>query len=330
MALVRHETTLAPGRRVRADRVVQELTFLSRSGVFGLFDHRCVTVNGEPCLRPGAPLHGGDVVVVRYDPHTRYRARPRPPADGPFRVAFEDDHLIVVDKRAGVLTVPTDRRETDTLVHAIGRYLGGGGPARRVEVVQRLDRDVSGLLVFAKTREAARGLIEQFAERKPEREYVALVAGELEADAGVFESRLATTRDLLRYSTDEPGEGEPAITRYRVERRLRGATRVRVRLETGRRNQIRVHFAEAGHPVLGDPRYAPDLSRHPDWRPRRLALHAALLAFRHPVTGEPLRFESRPPRAFLAFEAERGRRRKDRHEPGAAAPHRRHPATGDR
>ncbi len=302
MAHVEKETTLPPGRRARADRIVQELTFLSRSGLFGLFDHQCVTVNGAPCRRPGATVRGGDVVAVRYDPHTRYHARPHPPADGPFRVAFEDEHLLVVDKAAGALTVPTDRHETDTLVHAIGRYLGGGGPARRVEVVHRLDRDVSGLLVFAKTREVARGLIEQFAERKPEREYVALVAGTMEHDEGVFESRLATTRELLRYSTDEPGEGELAITRYRVERRLRGATRVRVRLETGRRNQIRVHFAEALHPVLGDPRYAPDLSRHPDWRPRRLALHAALLAFRHPVTGAALRFESRPPRAFLAFE----------------------------
>ncbi len=312
MALVEKESTVPPGRRARADRVVQEMTFLSRSGLFGLFDQGCVTLNGAPCRRAGATVRGGDVVAVRYDPHTRYHARPRPPADGPFRVVFEDAHLLVVDKVAGILTVPTDRHENDTLVHAIGRYLGAGH-ARRVEVVHRLDRDVSGLLVFAKNREVARALIEQFAERKPGREYVALVAGSMERDEGVFESRLATTRDLLRYSTDEPGEGEHAITRYRVEKRLPGATRVRVRLETGRRNQIRVHFAEAWHPVLGDRRYAPDLSRHPAWRPRRLALHAALLAFRHPVTGEALHFDSRPPRSFQAFEA--GVKRKNR--PGA-------------
>jgi 23S rRNA pseudouridine1911/1915/1917 synthase len=298
---------IPPGPAMRADRAVQTMTGLSRAGVFGLFDHGCVTVRGAPCRQPGMTVSAGDVLEVQYDPHRRYHQRPRPPAGGPFRVVFEDEHLLVVDKRAGILTVPTDRRETDTLVHAIGRYLGGGAP-RRVEVVHRLDRDASGLLVFAKTKDAALALVEQFAARKPEREYVALVAGVMEREEGRFESRLATDWDLQRYVTEEPGEGEIAVSRYRVERRYSGATRVRVRLETGRRNQIRVQFAEAGHPVLGDRRYAPDLARHRRWTSRRLALHAAVLAFRHPVTGETLRFKSRPPRAFSEFEG--GRRPK--------------------
>jgi 23S rRNA pseudouridine1911/1915/1917 synthase len=304
MPFVDKRFVIPPGRPPgRADRVVQELTGLSRSGVFGLFDHGCAAVNGEPCRRPGLTVRPGDVVEVRLDPHTRYSPRPPCSTGGAFRVVFEDPHLLVVDKKAGVLTVPTDLHEPDTLVHAIGSYLGGPGrPPRRVEVVHRLDRVVSGLLVFARSPDVARGLVEQFADRKPDREYVAVVAGRLEPDEGVFEGRIATGRDLRRYVTDDPDEGEVAVTRYRVERHLPGATRVRIRLETGRRNQIRVQFAEAGHPVIGDLHYAPELARHPAWRLRRIALHAAVLGFQHPVTGEALRFESRPPRCFDALE----------------------------
>jgi 23S rRNA pseudouridine1911/1915/1917 synthase len=307
MPLVDHRLEVPPGRTMRADRAVQEMTFLSRSGLFGLFDHGCVAVNGAPCRKAGATVRGGDVIEVRYDPHRRYQPRPSPPLGGPFRIVFEDEHLLVVDKQSGVLTVPTDSHETDTLVHEIGRHLGGGGAPRRVEVVHRPDRDASGLLVVAKNKEVAEQLVAQFAGRKPEREYVALVAGLLEQEDGVFESRLVDGWHFQRHSTDEPGEGEIAISRYRVERRLDAATRVRVTLETGRRNQIRVQFAEAGHPVIGDRRYAPDLARHPRWRLRRIALHAAVLGFQHPVTGEAMRFESRPPRAFTEFEEGEGK-----------------------
>ena len=120
--------------------------------------------------------------------------------------------------------------------------------------------------------------------------------------SGTFESRLATTKSLQRYSVAETDEGgEPAVTHFRLEQRLRGATFVRAWLETGQRNQIRVHFAEAGHPVLGDPRYRPETARHPRWTSKRLALHAAALGFCHPVSGEALRFESPLPAEFEKF-----------------------------
>jgi len=118
---------------------------------------------------------------------------------------------------------------------------------------------------------------------------------------GTFRSRLITEKNLSRRSTKKPGEGELAITHYRVSRVLDGASLVMVQLETGRRNQIRVQFAEAGHPVLGDPRYRPDEARHKRWPHKRLALHAAMLAFAHPVTGEELRFESALPMEFEEF-----------------------------
>jgi 23S rRNA pseudouridine1911/1915/1917 synthase len=254
---------------------------------------------------------------VRYDPHRRYHRRPRPRRDSPFRIVYEDGRLIVVDKPAGVLTVPTDRGETGTLVDALGDYLGRGVRRARVEVVQRLDRDASGLLVFGKDEEAGLGLRAQFEAHTPEREYGVLVKGRMAAAEGTLRSRLTTGSDLRRYSTDRRGEGEEAVTHYRVERVLPGATLVRARLETGRRNQIRVHFAEAGHPVLGDRRYGPAKTRRPLWTASRLALHAAVLGFRHPATGEALRFESPLPRAFRDFLrkdfADSGRNRRGLH-----------------
>lgn len=284
------------GTRGRVDRVVQELTGLSRAGVFGLFDHGCVTLNGAPCDEAGAEAKAGDVVEVRYDSSRRYKPIPPARADRAFRIVFEDEHLLVAAKSAGVLTVPTYAQERDTLVHKLAMHAGA-----RVEVVHRLDRDTSGLLVFGKSRAIAEALQKQFREHKPDRQYVAIVAGVVELEAGTFDTLLATDERLHRYSTDDEGEGERAVTHYAVERRMPGATLVRVRLETGRRNQIRVHFAEAGHPVIGDRRYDSKRAGHNLWDSRRLALHAEVLGFRHPVTGAAVSFKADLPRAFILF-----------------------------
>ena len=156
------------------------------------------------------------------------------------------------------------------------------------------------MLVFGKEREIAKLLQTQFEERKPEREYLAIVAGEV-PKKGKFESYLATSPSLQQFSTKDEDDGQLAITHYELDRVVHDASVVRVWLETGRRNQIRVHFAETGHPVLGDPRYGAERSAHPRWRARRLALHALKLGFKHPVTKKPMRFEAPVPRAFKSF-----------------------------
>jgi 23S rRNA pseudouridine1911/1915/1917 synthase len=207
-----------------------------------------------------------------------------------------------VDKAAHVLTVPTDHGESNTLIDAVTRYLSHQRRQPRAVAVHRLDRGTSGLLVFGKSRQMADQLQDQFRQRKPEREYVALVAGIVSPPSGTFESRLSTNQGLQRYSSgDWDEESEHAITHYRTERVVNGATLVRVNLETGRRNQIRVHFAEAGHPVLGDPRYESAKANHKSWIASRLALHAAILGFVQPVTQKPLRFESPLPVEFVRF-----------------------------
>lgn len=296
-------SSATPDAARKMDRAVQSLTGVSRRQIVALFDQQCVLLNGQLCQQPWQRLSVGDVVEVRYDPAQRYRPKKRPPRHLGFDVLFEDEHLIVVNKPAGWLTVPTPKHEPHTLIQRISDYLTQVNRRRRVRVqaVQRLDRGVSGVLVFAKTEEIAEALREQFQRHEPERQYAAIVAGRVAHDAGTFRSHLVTSKSLKRYSTTDEEQGELAITHFQVQHRLSDATAVCVWLETGRRNQIRVHFAEAGHPVLGDERYEHQLARHPRWLAKRLALHAMLLAIRHPATGQICRFETDLPSEMQTF-----------------------------
>lgn len=299
--MTRKHVIVDAGMAGRADHVVQHLTEKSRSEIRGLFDHGCVTLNGERCTDIGAKVRSGDAFEINYDLHTRYHERTAAWEDEAFKIIFEDKYIIVVDKAPGFLTVPANPGETDSVMHAISRYLSHRGGRDRAQAVHRLDRGASGLLVFGKTREIAEVVQKQFEDRKPEREYLAIVNGKVAEQTGTFESYITTSKSLQQFSTTRPGEGQLAITHYQGVEIVRGATFLRAWLETGRRNQIRVHFAEAGHPVLGDTRYRPDLSEHPHWRVKRLALHAAVLGLKHPVTGQPMRFEAPMPAAMRSF-----------------------------
>lgn len=304
----------------RADLVVQAMVGGSRALVRGLFDHGCVAVNGALVDAPGSVLPQGTLVSVTWDPRRRYAEKPRASVRSrAFRLAYEDGDLLVVEKHAGVLTVPTVKGERHTLVDEVSRYLSKGERiTKEAWLVHRLDRDTSGLLVFGKSRAGAEALKAQFAARKPEREYVAIVAGDVQPDRGTIESFLATDEDLDQYSTDDPEEGKRAVTHFEVVERLRGSTLLKIRLETGRRNQIRVHFAERGHPVLGDERYEVERARHEAWPHRRLALHARVLGFVQPSTGRALRFEAPVPVEFEDFR----RRARRGEEKGGALPSR--------
>jgi len=297
MPLVHKSAQVSPdspqvGQRI--DRLIQELCQLPRGDINALFELGCVRVNGALCMQPFQRLTAGDRIDLRYDPAQRYHSKKKPKAKIGFELLFEDRHLLIVNKPADLLTVPTPRGETDTLLDRVSEYCRRTG-SRRAWPVHRLDRGVSGLLVFAKSAEVAQRIRDQFAMHKPEREYATIVAGRIEEPKGTFESYLATDKALNRFSTDDQSIGQLAITHYEVIRHLKDATLVRVWLETGRRNQIRVHFSEAGHPVLGDPRYSPEIARHPLWKYRRIALHARRLGLEHPETGKPLRFESALP-----------------------------------
>jgi 23S rRNA pseudouridine1911/1915/1917 synthase len=301
MAIVTRTARVFGTETSRAGHIVQTLTSFSHSKIRGLFDHGCVTVNGEPCMHAGMVVTSGDQVDVCYDPQLGYREKRKKWSDRTFSIVYEDKHIIVVNKSANVLTVATDHGERNTLVSRISHYLKNSGHRGQALVVHRLDRGVSGLLVFAKSLAVLRTLQEQFRERKPERRYIAIVAGILKKSKGTFRSNLETGDNLDQFSTHRESKGQLAITHYRVVELLRDATVVEVQLETGRRNQIRVHFAECGHPVLGDGRYRRNEARHDRWRTKRLALHAISLALEHPVTEERLRFECDLPNSMKRF-----------------------------
>jgi 23S rRNA pseudouridine1911/1915/1917 synthase len=296
-----------PSARITAEQtgtlgaVVKELTKLSHSKTRGLVDHGCVSVNGVVCSAIATPVQIDDLVEVRYDPQQGYPEKKKAWTDRTFEIVHEDEHLIVVNKSAETLTVATDRDERNTLEKRLTHYFKQSGHNRKAFVLQRLDRGVSGLLVFAKSPRILAELQEQFKQHKPARIYTAIVAGVMNSAEGTFRSYLKTDKSLNQFSTRQADSGELAVTHYRVLEQLADTTVVEVRLETGRRNQIRVHFADQGHPVLGDSRYNPQHARHPRWKYRRLALHATSLSFVHPATNELLQFQTDLPREMQKF-----------------------------
>ena len=301
MAMTTLSTTIDADNAGRVDLVIRQLSGSSRSQVRGMVDHGCVSISGAPCETIAASVAAGDSVSIRFDPTQRYHEKKKRWDDRTFNISFEDDHLIVVDKSAGSLTVPTDRNEKYTLVERVSVYLSHLRRKRQAWVIHRLDREVSGLLVFGKHKPIADRLIEQFKQRKPQRAYTAIVAGVMSSDDGTFNSHLATGKNLDRFVARPSRMTEAAITHYRVLRRMSDTTLVEATLETGRRNQIRVHFADAGYPVLGDPRYKTKQAMHPRWIRKRIALHAKSLGFEHPVSGEAMTFESPLPSALEKF-----------------------------
>lgn len=222
----------------------------------------------------------------------------------PFEVAYEDDYLLVVDKPAGVVVHPARGHREGTLAQALGGVAAGGEEAWRAGIVHRLDRDTSGLLVVAKSDEVHRALKALLARRGLRREYLALVDDHPPARTGTIEApigRHRRDRKLMSIDTDEPRE---ARTHFEIERLLPATALLRVVLETGRTHQIRVHLAAIGHPICGDPQYgmAGRLGL------ARQFLHAARLAFAHPVTADSVDVRSSLPAdlAEALVRAERG------------------------
>ena len=274
---------------------LHRIMVISHRQAKGFIDCHCVTVNGESVDKHGHRLKAGDTVKVAFDPEQTYEVMPpaRKLQAGPFENLWEDTHLLFVYKPAGLLTVPTEKAGEPSLAEAITEsYRRRGFKRFELYIVHRLDRFTSGVLVFAKTPEALHGLKKHFELHRLQRVYFAILVGELPENSGTLAGHLIEHAKSLKMSVATarkgPGGGKrmpagakEAVTHYRVIERLPGHTVVEVKLETGRRNQIRVQFADRGFPLLGDQVYgteSPLLDRQ--------ALHAELLGFKHPVTEE--------------------------------------------
>jgi 23S rRNA pseudouridine1911/1915/1917 synthase len=261
----------------------------SRAHAQTLIDAQRVLVDGRP--RPKShPVRAGELIEV--DEREREQRIDAAASDAPFTIAFEDQHLLVVDKPAGVVVHPARGHWTGTLSQALAAHGASGGDPWRAGVVHRLDRDTSGLLVVAKNDAVHRALKSLLSERRLRREYLALVDGHPSARAGTIDApigRHRRERALMSIDTAEPRE---ARTHFEIERLLPAAALLRVILDTGRTHQIRVHLAAIGHPVCGDPVYG-EADR---FRLARQFLHAGRLAFEHPVTHEPVDVRSPLPR----------------------------------
>lgn len=230
-------------------------------------------------VAPAHKAHGGELVEARLV-EERLTSE-----DISVPVLFEDEHLLVVDKPAGLVVHPGAGNRSGTLVNALlDRGIMGGKVPERPGVVHRLDRDTSGLMVMAKGEEAYTGLVAALADRRVSRVYRAVVVGEGLPATGTVDSPVG--RDPTNPTLMAVGLGRPAVTHFEVMHQAAGHTMLRVRLETGRTHQIRVHLSAIGHPVYADPLYGETVPA------RRLWLHAERLAFGHPVTGETLEFVS--------------------------------------
>ena len=283
----------------RLDRALAELLGLSRSRAQEIIAQGGALLNGRP-PRKSAILSEGDRLFCSFEETTELAARPE---DIPLDVRYEDGDLLIVNKPQGMVVHPAPGNAEHTLVNALlhhcGESLSGINGVLRPGIVHRIDKDTSGLLAVAKNDLAHAGLAEQIQAHTFLREYRAVVHGHLKAPEGTIDAPIARSdRDRKRMCASQKGNARPARTHYAVLEECGAFSLLRLRLETGRTHQIRVHMAHIGHPVAGDPVYGP---QPPAKGLRGQCLHAALLGFRHPRSGEWIEAEAELPAWFEGF-----------------------------
>jgi 23S rRNA pseudouridine1911/1915/1917 synthase len=263
------------------------LTGKSRDNIKSLLRNRQVLVNGEPVTQFNHELQPGDTIVISSARHTGgLMARN-------MRLVYEDEHVIVIDKNAGLLSMASDNEKYLTAYNILSTYVKSQKPSNRIFIVHRLDRDTSGLMMFARSEKVQSLLQRDWKRNVTARNYVALVEGEVTETEGVIKSYIYESKALVMHSTPDPKRGDLAVTRFRLMKSGKEYSLLEIRLETGKKNQIRLHMQEKGHSIAGDKKYGASSSPI-----GRLGLHASVLAFIHPVTGREMHFESRVPAKF--------------------------------
>ncbi len=284
------------GRKVTVKEEGTLLPFLfnllneqSKSSVKGLLAHGQISVNGKVTSQFDTPLAAGDEVTISYE-------RGKVEFNNPLlTIVWEDDDLIVVNKKEGLLSVSSTRVKERTAYHLLSEYVKKSDPRNKIFVLHRLDRDTSGLMMFAKNQRVQKELQENWNAAITARTYVAVVEGRPEKDADLIVSNLTENAKMQVYVTAE-GDGKEAITRYRLLHSNGSYSLLELDLETGRKNQIRAQMQSIGHSIAGDYKYGAETDPT-----GRLMLHARRLFFIHPATGEEMRFETRIPDKFTSL-----------------------------
>ena len=268
----------------------QKLSDHKRSSLKAMMKYGQVAVNGVPTSQFDVTVQPGDEMSVNFTRPFVTFSHPR------IRLVYEDDDIIVVHKGSGILSVGTDNRSDGTAYSIVRNYLKNKDPHLKLFIIHRLDRDTSGLMMFAKNIEAKEAMQHNWNNMVLSRTYVAVVEGKVEEESGTVRSYLAETSQYEVYSTQNPEEGQLAITRYKRLDCRHGYSLMELSLDTGRKNQIRVHMKDLGHPIVGDRKYGAKSSPL-----RRMALHARTLRFVHPVTRKDMLFETPIPSRFLSL-----------------------------
>lgn len=253
-----------------------------------MLKHNQLAVNGVPSRQFDLAVHAGDQLWVNFDRSFQVFSHPR------IKLVYEDNDIIVVDKGYGVLSTAAGKPSDDTVYNIIKKYARGFSDKANVYVVHRLDRDTSGLMLLTRTKQARDKLISNWNNMVIERKYVAVVEGDVAQPEGTIKSFLAENPDTFEmYSTDDKKVGRLAVTKYRLLKQGKRFAMVEMEIKTGRKNQLRVHMQDMGNPVSGDRKYG----GHPS-PINRIALHATVLSFVHPITGKAVTFNSPFPDNF--------------------------------
>ena len=270
--------------------LMQKMSGISRNKVKSLLTNRVVLVDNTITTQYNFALKPGmKVQVSKAKNNHEFK-------NNMLKLVYEDAYIIVVEKKEGLLSVATEHQKERTAQHILSEYVKRSHRNNRIFVVHRLDRETSGLMMYAKDEKTMNTLRDNWHDIVKDRRYVTIVSGDMERDAGSIESWLTDRKLYVASSPVDDGTGKYALTHYKTIKRANGYSLVELKLETGRKNQIRVHMADLGHPVVGDERYGSESNPL-----GRLALHAFKLCFYHPVTGQLMEFETPYPSNFKSL-----------------------------
>lgn len=269
--------------------LLEKMPHKNRNNIKSLLRNKQILIDGHVYTQFNHPLQPGQVVTVaghRAAEATQYRG---------LTILYEDTHIIVINKQAGLLSMATQKERDRTAYGLLSDYVKKEDPRNKIFIIHRLDRETSGVMMFARSEKVQQLVQESWNSTTKQRTYVALVEGVPEPAQGTITSYLRESKALIVYSSQNPEHGQLSVTNYRVTKAANGYALVHLELETGRKNQIRVHMQDIGHSIAGDAKYGAQTDPI-----GRLGLHAEVLAFTHPITKETMRFDAAVPKSFLS------------------------------